>query len=99
MKRYKPRQEKQPTKAIREHCIECMGGRDNNPSYTKLIAECPSTACAVYAFRFGENPYHKQNLSDEQRKKLSKRARNSQLIQRAACKNLTNLNDIDSVDI
>ena len=27
MNRYKPKKKKNPVKAIREHCIECMGGQ------------------------------------------------------------------------
>ena len=30
MTRYKPEKKTAPVKAIREHCIECVGGRDNN---------------------------------------------------------------------
>jgi len=37
-------------KAIRFHCIECMGF---NKSY---ISECSSTMCALYPFRMGKNP-------------------------------------------
>ena len=42
-----------PKKAIRSHCIECMGG---------LIAEvnrCTSHDCSLYPFRMGKNPFHK----------------------------------------
>ncbi len=42
-----------PKKAIRSHCIECMGG---------LIAEvnrCTSRTCSLYPFRMGKNPFHK----------------------------------------
>lgn len=42
-----------PKKAIRSHCIECMGG---------LIAEvnrCTSRDCSLYPFRMGKNPFHK----------------------------------------
>jgi hypothetical protein len=97
MDRYKPKQEKSPIKAIREHCIECIGGRDNQ-GYKKLISECPSSDCGLYAFRFGKNPYHNQKLSNEQRKTLSDRARNSWLIRRAVGKSHPNLDDINAVD-
>jgi hypothetical protein len=98
MERYKPKQEKQPIKAIREHCIECIGGRDNNPSHTKLIADCPSPDCSLFAFRFGKNPYHRRNLTNEQRKSLAEQAMNSPLIQQATGKKHTNLNDNCAVD-
>jgi len=68
MSRYKPKKHKQPIRAIREMCIECMGTR-YNPGYRKLIADCPAKDCALYDFRFGKNPYHTKTLSEEQRKK------------------------------
>ena len=73
MQRYKPKQQKQPIKAIREMCIECMGGRGTGQNYSKLIEGCGSPECALFEFRFGKNPYHKQNLTDEQRKERSDR--------------------------
>jgi hypothetical protein len=69
--RYKGKKHKNPVKAIREHCIECMGGRGNG--YSKLIKECPSTACSLYDFRLGTNPHHSQNLTDEQKKQRAER--------------------------
>ncbi len=68
MKRYQPKNQKKPVKAIREHCIECMGGRGSGQSFSKLIADCSSPDCALFEFRFGKNPYHTQNLTEEQRK-------------------------------
>ncbi len=65
--RYKPKKHKSPVKSIREHCIECMGGRGNGQNCSQLIKECPAPDCALYEFRFGKNPYHSQNLTDEQR--------------------------------
>ncbi len=97
MDRYKPKQEKRLIKAVRQNCIECVGGRDNQ-GCKKLIAECASYDCALYAYRFGKHPYHKQKLSDLQRKTLSDRAINSPLIQRAVGKTSSNLNDLNEVD-
>ena len=91
-----PKKEKKPTKAIRELCVECMGGRDNK-GYSKLIAECSSHDCPLYAFRSGKNPFHKQKLSALQRKALSDRARDSPLIQRAAGKSLPNLDNNNGI--
>ena len=65
MDRYIPKKHKQPLPAIREMCIECMGGR--NAGYRKLIFECASKDCALYDFRFGKNPHHIKKLTDEQR--------------------------------
>ncbi len=52
---YIPKQHKNPIKAIREMCISCMGG--GKPYHQ--IESCASTECALYAFRFGKNPYRK----------------------------------------
>ena len=93
MSRYKPKKKKRPVEAIREMCIECMGGRNSGQPLSKLISECTVPDCAVYEFRFGKNPYHKQKLSKEQRKSLSDRAKNSPLIRRAVGKIPSNLND------
>ena len=74
MERYKPKKYKSPAKAIREFCIECMGGRKNE-GYLKYIENCGSPECAVFDFRFGNNPYHIQNLTVEQRQERSERAK------------------------
>lgn len=42
-----------PKKAIRAHCIECMGG---------MIAEvdrCTASSCGLHPYRKGSNPNHK----------------------------------------
>ena len=62
MNRYQPKKCKDPVKAIREHCIECMGGRENG-GYLKLVRECVSPHCPTYEFRLGKNPYRKQKLT------------------------------------
>jgi len=74
MKRYIPKKYKNPTKAIREMCIECMGGRENE-GYLKLISDCGSPDCALFEFRFGKNPYNRKNLSDNRRTELAVHAR------------------------
>ena len=74
MKRYIPKKYKNPTKAIREMCIECMGGRENE-GYLKLISDCGSPDCALFEFRFGKNPYNRKNLSDSRRTELAVHAR------------------------
>lgn len=43
-----------PKTAIRAKCIECSGGS------VKEVNECPVTACALYPFRMGENPFNKK---------------------------------------
>ena len=74
MKSYIPKKYKNPTKAIREFCIECMGGRENE-GYLKLISDCGSPDCALFEFRFGKNPYNRKNLSDSRRTELAVHAR------------------------
>ena len=76
MNRYKPKKCKSPAKAIREFCIECMGGREND-GYLKHIKNCGSVDCALFDFRFGHNPHHKQKLTKEQRKEKGDRLRTS----------------------
>ena len=80
MERYKAKQHKNPLKAIREMCIECMGGRGSGQNYSKLIEECGSPCCPAFAFRFGTNPYkktktltreHKQALLNGRKNKTS----------------------------
>ena len=78
MKRYIPKKYKNPTKAIREKCIECMGGRESD-GYVKRISECVSEDCPTYAFRFGKNPYHTQTLTAEQRKERGERLRKTKI--------------------
>ena len=67
MERSKPIQHTSPVKALREMCIECMGGRETGQSYSKLIAECTVQSCPAFKFRFGKNPFHKKQLTDEQK--------------------------------
>ncbi len=74
MERYKPKKCKSPLKAIREKCVECMGGRESD-GYVKRISECVSADCPTYDFRFGKNPYHIQNLTVEQRQERSERVK------------------------
>ena len=72
MNRYQAKKQKSPVRAIREFCIECMGGRDNKGSM-KLVRECVSNTCALFDFRLGANPYHNQNLTKAQREERGQR--------------------------
>ena len=74
MSHKEPKKCKSPAKAIREFCIECVGGRENE-GYLKYIENCGSPECAVFDFRFGNNPYHIQNLTVEQRQERSERVK------------------------
>lgn len=51
-----------PLKAIRAFCIECSG----DSAYE--VTRCSSETCPLKPFRFGKNPYHKLQLTEEQRK-------------------------------
>ena len=72
MNRYQAKKQKIPVRAIREFCIECMGGRDNKGSM-KLVRECVSNTCALFEFRLGANPYHNQTLTKAQREERGQR--------------------------
>ena len=74
MERCKPKKCKSPIKAIREFCINCVGGRSNE-GHMKLVRECVSEDCELFEFRLGKNPYHTQNLTLEQRQDRSERLR------------------------
>lgn len=57
-----------PVKAIREKCLECSGGSSNE------VQKCTVTACPLYAFRFGKNPYRtRREISEEQRSEMARR--------------------------
>ena len=73
MNRYEPKKLHSPAKAIREHCIECMGGRGTGQNYAKLIVDCVTKFCALHDFRFGKNPFNTKNLSGEEKKRRAVR--------------------------
>ena len=74
---YFPKKKKIPVKAIREMCIECMGGRENI-GYKEIITNCSASECALYGFRFGTDPYRsKLSLTDKERKARSDRAKSN----------------------
>jgi len=50
--------------------IEKAGGGGRKEA-SKLVRECPATKCPLHPFRLGKNPYHKLNLTPEQRKRRS----------------------------
>mgnify|MGYP000026498875 CR=1 FL=1 len=43
--------QRNPMRAIRRHCLACCGGS------AVSVTECPAAACALWAFRMGENPF------------------------------------------
>ena len=55
-----PRKSKSPLRAIRLFCFECMGMDrrvKNAPRPFTEVEECTDTACPLYDFRFGKNPF------------------------------------------
>ena len=86
MDSYKPKKHKSPIKAIREKCIECMGGRGAGQNYNKLIKEYASSECPTHDFRFGTNPHNKKNLSVEERERRAVRIREVTLCNKASQK-------------
>ena len=58
---------KSPIKAIRAYCLEC----GNNQAHEVKV--CPCTDCALFAFRFGKNPYSTRTMTPEQRQAASDR--------------------------
>ena len=72
MNPHQPKKHKTPLKAIKETCVQCMGGRESE-GYLKRISECVSPDCPIYEFSFGNNPYHTQSLSEEPRKERGDR--------------------------
>ena len=57
-----------PFRGIRKFCTDCMGGSK------RFIAECESSGCTLWLFRFGRSPVPR-DLSLEQRQKLADQAR------------------------
>ena len=59
---------KNPVKAIRKHCLECVGNS------SKRVLECASQTCALFPFREGKNPFRaKRELTDEQKAAMGER--------------------------
>lgn len=50
-----------PLKAIKAKCLDCCCGQLNE------VKLCPAVDCPLFEFRFGKNPYHTRQLTEEQR--------------------------------
>ena len=61
-----------PARAIRHFCGECYGWCDN---WQREVRDCPTQDCPLYPFRFGRDPGHKQDLSDDERERRRERLR------------------------
>lgn len=58
---------KSPLKAIRQHCIECMGDQVREVPY------CNVKRCPLYPFRLGKNPYNTRHFTEEQKQAAAER--------------------------
>lgn len=58
---------KSPIKAIRAKCLDCCCDQKEE------VKLCPATACPLYPFRLGKNPFRKREMSEEQRKAAAER--------------------------
>ena len=60
--------EKNPVKAIRLHCLDCMCGN------AAEVARCVCPDCNLFPFRFGKNPYlKKREYTEEQKAAMAER--------------------------
>jgi hypothetical protein len=53
-----------PLKAIRQHCLECVGNCRED------VRTCTGTDCPLWPYRFGANPYRKDKPLTEAEKKV-----------------------------
>lgn len=58
-----------PLKAIKAKCMDCTCQQYNE------VKLCTAENCPLFPFRLGKNPYHKRNLTDEQRQAAAERFR------------------------
>lgn len=49
------------SKIIRRYCIDCAGGQESE------VRKCTVTACDLWPYRMGTNPFAKRDLTDAQR--------------------------------
>lgn len=54
---------KNPVRAIREHCRECMGGTS--------ATSCTSPRCELFPFRVGENPFRVARVMSETERQVA----------------------------
>ncbi|AQV02648.1 hypothetical protein B2D07_18940 [Desulfococcus multivorans] len=48
-------------KAIRLHCLECLGFSPDE------VSRCSHQICPLHPFRFGRDPSHTREMTDEQK--------------------------------
>jgi hypothetical protein len=52
-----------PLKAIRKHCLECVGNCRED------VRTCTGTDCQPWLYRFGTNPYRKEMTEGERNRR------------------------------
>lgn len=52
---------------IRNKCLDCCAGQ------TGEVRTCPATACDLWPYRMGTNPFAKRELTPEQKKAAAQR--------------------------
>lgn len=60
---YYPKKFKTRANAIREHCVECMGGRGQGENVFQMVRDCNDNRCALWDFRSGPSPYDPRTKS------------------------------------
>ena len=58
-----------PLKAIRAYCLDCTCNQ------IAEVRACEIANCPLHPFRFGKNPFRKNDLSEEERAKRAERLR------------------------
>lgn len=72
---------KNPVKAIRAFCVECMGGSSQE---VKNCTSAPGSRypCPLYPFRQGENPFRTKERSEAQKEAAMKNIERMQELNR-----------------
>ncbi|MEZ5902559.1 MAG: hypothetical protein R3D88_04510 [Alphaproteobacteria bacterium] len=66
---------KQPLlKIIRKKCLDCCAGQHSE------VRICHITACPLWPYRMGKNPFHERRMTDEQKEAATQRLQELQLI-------------------
>jgi hypothetical protein len=77
-----------PLKAIRAHCLECMGGS------AKEVKRCNIPDCSLYEFRFGHNPSLKGKRGNGQALKKYRLSRKNSCIDKGDLKDTPLVNSL-----
>lgn len=67
-----------PLRAIRQFCIQCSG---DSP---REAYNCPEEKCVLHPFHRGTNPFHKRNMTEEQKQASAERLRKAREAKQAS---------------